>query len=251
MKTQEIRDAFRDYFVKQGHEAWASDSLVPKNDPTLLFSSAGMVQFKPYFRGEMGDRLKRATTCQKCFRTSDIENVGYTFRHHTFFEMLGNFAFGDYFKQEAIRFAWEFSVDVMKIPKERIWASIYEKDEESAGIWLKESDISADRIVRMGEEDNFWPHSSILGPAGPCSELYYDLGEEYGTGKKNATPADESEEHRFLEYWNLVFTQYDRQADGSLPPLARKNIDTGLGLERLACIMQGVHFSPLSNTLKT
>lgn len=249
MKSQEIRDAYRDFFVQRGHEAWPSDSIVPKNDPTLLFTSAGMVQFKPYFRGEMGDRLKRATTCQKCFRTSDIENVGHTERHHTFFEMLGNFSFGDYFKQDAIRWAWEFSIDYMKLPKEKIWISIYEKDEESADIWLKETDISPDRIVRMGEKDNFWPASGILGPSGPCSELYYDFGPEYGSGRDGVTPADETEDNRFLEYWNLVFTQFDRQPDGSLPPLARKNIDTGLGLERLAAIKQGVHSNFDTDTL--
>ena len=240
MKTQEIRDAYREFFVERGHEAWPSDSLVPKNDPTLLFSSAGMVQFKPYFLGEMGDALKCATTCQKCFRTSDIEEVGYTERHHTFFEMLGNFSFGDYFKREAIRWAWEFSVDVMKIPKEKIWVSIYEEDDESGEIWLQETGMPASRIVKMGAKDNFWPSSGILGPSGPCSELYYDKGPEYGSGRADASPAVDGEDDRFTEYWNLVFTQFDRQPDGSLPPLARKNIDTGMGLERLACIMQGV-----------
>lgn len=236
MKTQEIRDAYRDFFVEREHKACPSDSLVPRNDPTLLFSSAGMVQFKPYFRGEMGDEMTRATTCQKCFRTSDIENVGYTERHHTFFEMLGNFSFGDYFKQDAIRWAWEFSVDYMKLPKEKIWASIHDKDEESADIWLKETDLPADRIVRLGDKDNFWPSSGILGPSGPCSELYFDLGPDADPDN----PGGPGVSDRYLEYWNLVFTQYDRQADGSLPPLARKNIDTGLGLERLASIMQGV-----------
>ncbi|MGC9329200.1 MAG: alanine--tRNA ligase, partial [Candidatus Hinthialibacter sp.] len=198
---------------------------------------------------EMGDKLKRATTCQKCFRTSDIENVGHTERHHTFFEMLGNFSFGDYFKQEAIRWAWEFSLDVMKLPQDKIWVSIYEKDDESLDIWLKETDVDPSRIVRMGEEDNFWPASGILGPSGPCSELYYDFGPEYGTGREGVTPADPSEDDRFLEYWNLVFTQFDRQVDGSLPPLARKNIDTGLGLERLAAIKQGVHSNFDTDTL--
>ncbi len=237
MKTQEIRDAYREFFVERGHTAMPSDSLVPRNDPTLLFTSAGMVQFKPYFRGEMGDEMTRATTCQKCFRTSDIENVGYTERHHTFFEMLGNFSFGDYFKQDAIRWAWEFSTDYMKLPKEKIWASIYEKDEESADIWVQETDLPADRIVRLGEKDNFWPSSGILGPSGPCSELYYDLGPEADPNDPEGIPGVSD---RYLEYWNLVFTQYDRQSDGSLLPLTRKNIDTGLGLERLASIMQGV-----------
>jgi alanyl-tRNA synthetase len=237
MKTQEIRDAYRDFFVERGHKAVASDAIVPRNDPTLLFTSAGMVQFKPYFRGEMRDDMTRATTCQKCFRTSDIENVGYTERHHTFFEMLGNFSFGDYFKQEAIRWAWEFSIDYMKLPKEKIWASIHDKDEESADIWLQETDLPAERIVRLGDADNFWPSSGILGPSGPCSELYFDLGPDADPGNPDGAPGDSD---RYLEYWNLVFTQYDRQPDGSLPPLARKNIDTGLGLERLASIMQGV-----------
>ncbi|RJP23786.1 MAG: alanine--tRNA ligase [Candidatus Omnitrophota bacterium] len=247
MKTQEIRDRYREFFVSRGHEAWPSDSLTPRNDPTLLFSSAGMVQFKPYFRGEMGDTLKRVTTCQKCFRTSDIENVGHTERHHTFFEMLGNFSFGDYFKREAIRWAWEFSIDEMKLPVEKLWASIYENDEESAKIWLEESDIPAERIVRLGAEDNFWPASGILGPSGPCSELYYDQGPGVGCGKPTCAPGCDCD--RYLEYWNLVFTQFDRQPDGSLPPLDRKNIDTGLGLERMACIMQGVHSNFDTDTL--
>jgi alanyl-tRNA synthetase len=237
MRTQEIRDRFREFFVERGHEPWPSDTIVPKNDPTLLFSSAGMVQFKPYFRGEMGDVLKRATTCQKCFRTSDIENVGYTARHHTFFEMLGNFSFGDYFKKEAIRWAWEFSVDEIKLPKEKIWVSIYEKDEDSAQIWKDEAGLTDDRIIRLGEEDNFWPGSGILGPSGPCSELYYDQGPEFGCGSANCAPGCDCD--RYLEYWNLVFTQFDRQPDGSLPPLGRQNIDTGMGLERLAAILQG------------
>ena len=239
MKTQEIRDRYRNFFVERGHEAWPSDSLVPRQDPTLLFSSAGMVQFKPYFRGEMGDVLKRATTCQKCFRTSDIENVGHTERHHTFFEMLGNFSFGDYFKREAIRWAWEFSIAEMKLPREKIWVSIYEEDEESAHLWLEESEVPENRIIRLGKEDNFWPASGILGPSGPCSELYYDQGPGVGCGRPECMPGCDCD--RYLEYWNLVFTQFDRQEDGSLRPLARKNIDTGLGLERLAAIMQGVH----------
>ncbi|MDX9755544.1 MAG: alanine--tRNA ligase, partial [bacterium] len=237
MKTQEIRDRYREFFVARGHEAWPSDALVPKNDPTLLFSSAGMVQFKPYFRGEMGNTLKRATTCQKCFRTSDIENVGHTARHHTFFEMLGNFSFGDYFKEEAIRWAWEFSVDEIKLPKEKLWVSIYEQDEESADIWKRVAGLSDDRIIRLGAEDNFWPASGILGPSGPCSELYFDQGPAFGCGSPTCAPGCDCD--RYLEYWNLVFTQFDRQPDGSLPPLGRQNIDTGMGLERLAAILQG------------
>ena len=237
MKTQEIRDRYREFFTARGHEAWPSDSLVPKNDPTLMFSSAGMVQFKPYFRGEMGDVLKRATTCQKCFRTSDIENVGHTARHHTFFEMLGNFSFGDYFKKEAIRWAWEFSVDEIKLPVDKLWVSIYEKDEESAEIWKNEVGLTDNRIIRLGEKDNFWPASGILGPSGPCSEIYFDQGPAFGCGSPDCAPGCDCD--RYLEYWNLVFTQFDRQPDGSLPPLGRKNIDTGMGLERLAAIIQG------------
>ena len=243
MQSKEIRQLYRDFFVARGHEAWPSDTLVPQNDPTLLFSSAGMVQFKPYFRGEMGDALKRATTCQKCFRTSDIENVGYTHRHHTFFEMLGNFSFGDYFKQDAVQWAWEFSVDVVKLDPDRIWITVFEEDDESAEMWQTEVGVSPQRIVRMGAEDNFWPAAGILGPSGPCSELYYDMGEAHGPA---GGPAEDND--RYLEYWNLVFTQFDRQADGSLPPLARKNIDTGLGLDRLAAILQG-HFTNFENDL--
>ena len=243
MQSQEIRVRYRDFFMKRAHEAWPSDTIVPKDDPSLLFSSAGMVQFKPYFRGEMGDALKRATTCQKCFRTSDIENVGYTHRHHTFFEMLGNFSFGDYFKQDAIRWAWEFSIDEVKLDPERVWITVFREDDEAAELWQSEAGVPANRIVRMGEEDNFWPGAGILGPSGPCSELYYDMGEEYGPGTGPAEGND-----RYLEYWNLVFTQYDRQENGGLLPLARKNIDTGLGLDRLASILQG-HFTNYENDL--
>ncbi len=243
MKSQEIRTRYRDFFVARGHEAWPSDTIVPKNDPSLLFSSAGMVQFKPYFRGEMGDSLKRATSCQKCFRTSDIDNVGYTHRHHTFFEMLGNFSFGDYFKKDAIRWAWEFSVDEVKLDPERIWVSVFRDDDEAAEIWEKEIGVPIERIVRMGEEDNFWPAAGVLGPSGPCSELYYDMGEQHGPA---TGPSDDND--RYLEYWNLVFTQFDRQESGELLPLARKNIDTGMGLDRLAAILQG-HFSNYENDL--
>ena len=202
-----------------------------------------MVQFKPYFRGEMGDALKRATTRQKCFRTSDIENVGFTHRHHTFFEMLGNFSFGDYFKREAIRWAWEFSLEELKLDPDRIWVSIYENDDEAAELWRKEAGFPEDRIVRFGMEDNWWPGPGIPGPSGPCSELYYDMGSEYGplTG-----PSEENE--RYLEYWNLVFTQFDTQPDGSLRPLARRNIDTGAGLDRIAAIVQG-KFSNFENDI--
>ena len=243
MNSQEIRERYRDFFVRNGHEPWPSDSLVPKNDPTLLFTSAGMVQFKPYFRGEMGDVLKRATTCQKCFRTSDIENVGFTHRHHTFFEMLGNFSFGDYFKQEAIQWAWEFSLDELGLDPNRIWVSIFTNDDEAAELWRKEVGFPEERMVRFGVEDNWWPGPGITGPSGPCSELYYDMGEEYGP---STGPSDDN--HRYLEYWNLVFTQFDTRPDGSQQPLARKNIDTGAGLDRIAAIVQG-KFSNFENDL--
>ncbi len=243
MNSQEIRERYRDFFVRNGHEPWPSDSLVPKNDPTLLFTSAGMVQFKPYFRGEMGDVLKRATTCQKCFRTSDIENVGFTHRHHTFFEMLGNFSFGDYFKQEAIQWAWEFSLDELGLDPNRIWVSIFTDDDEAAELWRKEVGFPEERMVRFGVEDNWWPGPGITGPSGPCSELYYDMGEEHGP---STGPSDDN--HRYLEYWNLVFTQFDTRPDGSQQPLARKNIDTGAGLDRIAAIVQG-KFSNFENDL--
>ncbi|MFH1741728.1 MAG: alanine--tRNA ligase [bacterium] len=243
MNSQEIRERYRNFFVKRAHEAWPSDSLVPRNDPTLLFTSAGMVQFKPYFRGEMGDTLKRATTCQKCFRTSDIENVGFTHRHHTFFEMLGNFSFGDYFKRDAIRWSWEFSLEELKLDPDRIWVSIFENDDEAADLWEKEVGYPRDRIVRLGVEDNWWPGPGIPGPSGPCSELYYDMGPEYGP---ETGPRDDNE--RYLEYWNLVFTQFDTQLDGSQKPLARKNIDTGAGLDRIAAIVQN-KFSNFENDI--
>ncbi len=243
MDSQEVRERYCDFFVRHGHKSLPSDSLVPRNDPTLLFTSAGMVQFKPYFRGEMGDALKRATTCQKCFRTSDIENVGFTHRHHTFFEMLGNFSFGDYFKQDAIRWAWEFSLEELKLDPNRIWVSIYTDDEEAAELWEKEVGFPRGRIARFGVDDNWWPGPGIAGPSGPCSELYYDMGAQYGP---DTGPGDDND--RYLEYWNLVFTQYDTQQDGSQRPLARKNIDTGAGLDRIAAIVQG-KFSNFENDM--
>jgi alanyl-tRNA synthetase len=226
MKVDQLRQAYLDFFKAKSHKPYSSDSLVPADDPSLLFSGAGMNQFKPYFLGLKKD-VKRATSCQKCLRTADLERVGKTAYHHSFFEMLGNFSFGDYFKEGAIEYAWEFVTQVLKLPKEKLWVSVYQDDDEAFNIWKNKIGVSEERIVRMGAEDNFWPSNAPTdgpnGPCGPCSEIY--VGEIPGKG---------------VEIWNLVFTQYDRQSDGSLPPLPQKNIDTGMGLERAAAVMQGV-----------
>ncbi|MBE7558488.1 alanine--tRNA ligase [bacterium] len=235
MRGSEIRRSFLDFFVARGHTEIESDLLVPRSDPTLLFTSAGMVQFKAHFLGQATDGLTRATTCQKCFRTSDIENVGYTARHHTFFEMLGNFSFGDYFKREAIAWGWEWVTQVLRIPVEDLWVTHYEEDEEAAGIWEREIGVARDRIVATGKKDNWWGPVGDSGPCGPCSEIHVDRGPSYG--EKN-TIHDGGD--RFVEIWNLVFTQYDQQKDGRLVELPRKNIDTGAGLERIASVMQDV-----------
>jgi alanyl-tRNA synthetase len=217
-----------------------SDSLVPKADPSLLFTNAGMNQFKAYFLGQMrGDPMKRATTHQKCFRATDIEKVGHTAQHHTFFEMLGNFSFGDYFKEEAIPFGWELVTEKYKLPVEQLWVTIYLDDDQAAEIWEKEAGVSPDRIVRLGEEENFWKMGET-GPCGPCSEIHIDLGEKVGCGKPLAECGPACECDRFSELYNLVFMQYDRQKDGSLEPLPRPSIDTGMGLERMCRILQGV-----------
>ncbi|MDA3937478.1 MAG: alanine--tRNA ligase, partial [Actinomycetota bacterium] len=236
MKSAEIREKFLSFFETKGAKRLPSSSLVP-DDPSLLLTSAGMVQFKPVFLGFKDLGYTRATTCQKCVRTTDIDIIGTTGRHHSFFEMLGNFSFGDYFKREACAWAYEFSVDVLGLDPERIWYSIYEDDDESEAIWAEEIGIPRDRIVRMGAKDNFWS-AGPTGPCGPCSELYYDQGAAVGCGDDACAPGCECD--RFLEYWNLVFMQYDRQEDGSLIPLPKQNIDTGMGLERVATIMQGV-----------
>ncbi len=235
MRGSEIRRSFLDFFVNRGHTEVKSDLLVPKSDPTLLFTSAGMVQFKAHFLGQVTDGLSRATTCQKCFRTSDIENVGYTARHHTFFEMLGNFSFGDYFKREAIAWGWEWVTAVLKIPVPDLWVTYYEEDDEAALIWEKEIGIARDRIVATGKKDNWWGPVGDSGPCGPCSEIHVDRGPSYGKDHTIRNGGD-----RFVEIWNLVFTQYDQQKDGRLIPLPRKNIDTGAGLERIASVMQDV-----------
>ena len=241
MTTDEIRQLFLEFFKSKGHTVVPSDSLVPKDDPTVLFTGAGMNQFKEKFLGR-NVTYRRATTCQKCLRTGDLDNVGRTSSHHTFFEMLGNFSFGDYFKKEAILWAWEFFTKNLKIYPDRLWASVYKDDEEAYGIWKDIIKIPDDRIIRFGEKDNFWPSEAPTkgpnGPCGPCSEVFYDYGKDAGCLKPGCTPACDC--GRFVEVWNMVFTQYDRQPNSKLKPLPANNIDTGMGLERLASVMQGV-----------
>jgi alanyl-tRNA synthetase len=238
MKTDEIRSKYIQFFADRGARVVPSDSLVPANDPTLLFTGAGMNQFKDYFLGIGKMDFRRATSSQKCIRTGDIMNVGVTAGHHTFFEMLGNFSFGDYFKEEAIAWAWEFLIGVLKIPERRLRISVYHSDDEAFDIWHQKVGLASDRITRLGDHDNFWPADAPKlgpnGPCGPCSEIFYDRGEAYGPD------LGITEGQRWVEIWNLVFTQFDRQSDGSLPPLPQKNIDTGAGLERMAACLQGV-----------
>lgn len=235
MGLNEIRESYLQFFESKGHVRMDSASLVPVNDPSLLLINSGMAPLKAYFTGAEAPPSRRVTTCQKCIRTPDIENVGITSRHGTFFEMLGNFSFGDYFKEEAIPWAWEYFTKVLRLPVDRLWASIYEEDDEAGEIWVK-TGISSDRIVKLGKADNFWEHGT--GPCGPCSEIYFDRGEAYGCDSPDCKPGCECD--RFIEVWNLVFTQFSRQEDGSYSQLASPNIDTGMGLERLACVMQGV-----------
>ncbi len=240
MKSAEIRDAFLKYFEGQEHTIVASSSLVPGNDPTLLFTNAGMVQFKDVFLGSEKRNYKRATSSQRCVRAggkhNDLENVGYTARHHTFFEMLGNFSFGDYFKRDAIKYAWQFLTEVLGLPEERLWVTVHVSDDEAADIWLKELGVSAERFSRL-DEDNFWQMGDT-GPCGPCSEIFYDHGEDVPGGP----PGSENDDlDRYIEIWNLVFMQYERSADGAMEPLPKPSIDTGMGLERIAAVMQGVH----------
>jgi len=237
----EIRESFLQFFEGKGHMRVSSSSLIPKDDPTLLFTNAGMVQFKNAFLGLEDRGYTRATSCQKSVRAggkhNDLENVGFTARHHTFFEMLGNFSFGDYFKREAIAWAWEYLTEVMKLPKERLWVTVFQDDDEAYEIWRDEMNIPTDRIVRLGEKSNFWMMGET-GPCGPCSEIIYDQGE--GTGCGRADCHIECGCDRYLEIWNLVFTQFNRDEAGQLTPLPKPNIDTGMGLERLAAVAQGV-----------
>ncbi|MBI5399681.1 alanine--tRNA ligase [Candidatus Saganbacteria bacterium] len=236
MQSSEIRENFLKYFEGKGHKILPGSSLVPK-DPTVLLTLAGMLQFKPIFLGQEKPSYKRATTVQKCLRTNDIEQVGKTARHHTFFEMLGNFSFGDYFKTEAIEFAWEFLTVNLKLPKERLLIAVFEKDDEAYDIWKKKMDIPPDRIFRLGEDNNFWA-AGPTGPCGPCSEIYYDLGPGKGCGQPDCQPGCDCD--RFLEIWNLVFIQYNRDGSGQLIPLKQRGIDTGMGLERITAVIQKV-----------
>ncbi|HAU1652662.1 TPA: alanine--tRNA ligase [Legionella pneumophila] len=241
MKSSEIRQAFLNYFVQRGHQIVASSSLVPSNDPTLLFTNAGMVQFKDLFLGLETRSYQRAATAQRCVRAggkhNDLENVGYTARHHTFFEMLGNFSFGDYFKREAIQYAWEFLTEVLHIPAERLWVTVYKEDLEAEDIWLKEMKVSPERFSRCGEKDNFWSMGDT-GPCGPCTEIFYDHGPEVAGGPPGSPDEDGD---RYIEIWNLVFMQFNRDREGHLHPLPKPSVDTGMGLERLAAVIQGVH----------
>ena len=232
----ELREKYLSFFESKGHLRLPSFSLIPKDDNSLLLINSGMAPMKKYFTGEVTPPRKRVTTCQKCIRTGDIENVGKTARHGTYFEMLGNFSFGDYFKHEATAWAWEFCTKVLEMPIDKLWVTIYQDDDEAFEIWTKEVGVAPDRIVRMGKEDNFWEHGS--GPCGPCSEIYFDRGEQYGCGKPGCGVGCECD--RYVEFWNVVFSQFDSDGKGNYPPMAHPNIDTGMGLERLACIMQGV-----------
>ena len=232
----ELRKKFLEFFESKEHLVMPSFSLVPRNDKSLLLINAGMAPLKPYFTGQEIPPRRRVATCQKCIRTGDIENVGKTARHGTFFEMLGNFSFGDYFKHEAIAWSWEFLTEVLEIPAERLYPSVYEEDDEAFEIWNKEIGIAPERIFRFGKEDNFWEHGA--GPCGPCSEIYYDRGEKYGCGKPDCTVGCDCD--RYIEVWNNVFTQFENDGEGHYEELENKNIDTGMGLERLAVIMQDV-----------
>ncbi|MFM1826657.1 MAG: hypothetical protein RLY67_38, partial [Pseudomonadota bacterium] len=248
MSVTEIRQRFLDFFAHNGHAVVPSSALVPANDPTLLFTNSGMVQFKDVFLGREKRAYSRATSSQRSVRAggkhNDLENVGYTARHHTFFEMLGNFSFGDYFKQDAIRYAWTLLTEVYGLPKERLWVTVYQDDDEAYGIWEKEIGVPVERIVRIGDNkgaryasDNFWQMADT-GPCGPCSEIFYDHGPAVWGGPPGSPEGDGD---RYIEIWNLVFMQYDRDEKGVLTPLPKPCVDTGMGLERIAAVLQGVH----------
>ncbi len=241
MKTSDIRQAFLDFFNSKDHQVVDSSPLIPANDETLLFTNAGMVQFKDVFLGTDKRKYSRATTSQRCIRAggkhNDLENVGYTLRHHTFFEMLGNFSFGDYFKEDAIKYAWEFLTDVLKLEKDKLWISVYKDDDEAEKIWIDVIGVDPSKIVRLGDEDNFWSMGDT-GPCGPCSEIYYDHGDHI----EGTPPGSEGDEgDRFVEIWNLVFMQFNRDDSGNMTPLPKPSVDTGMGLERIAAVMQGVN----------
>ncbi len=241
MTSAELRTAFLEFFREREHSVQSSSSLVPGNDPTLLFTNAGMVQFKDVFLGRDHREYNKAATSQRCVRAggkhNDLENVGYTARHHTFFEMLGNFSFGDYFKKEAIHFAWDFLTKELEIPAEKLWVTVFDEDSEAEKIWLDDVGISSVRFSRIGAKDNFWSMGDV-GPCGPCTEIFYDHGEDIDGGPPGSPDEDGD---RYIEIWNLVFMQYDRAADGSLTPLPKPSVDTGMGLERIAAVLQGVH----------
>ena len=241
MTSNELRRAFLEFFQGHGHEIVASSPLVPGNDPTLLFTNAGMVQFKDVFLGEDKRKYNRAVTSQRCVRAggkhNDLENVGYTARHHTFFEMLGNFSFGDYFKEDAIKYAWEFLTETLGLPAERLWVTVFEDDDEAADIWLKTMKVDPKRFTRMGAKDNFWAMGDT-GPCGPCSEIFFDHGPDVPGGPPGSPDEDGD---RYVEIWNLVFMQFDRSPSGEMVPLPKPSVDTGMGLERAAAVMQGVH----------
>src|SRR5512135_1682883 len=239
MRGSEIRNTFLEFFRSKGHTVVPSSSLIPGDDPTLLFTNAGMVQFKSVFLGQEQRQYSRAATSQKCMRAggkhNDLENVGHTARHHTFFEMLGNFSFGDYFKREAIIYAWELLTGHFNLPKERLWATVYEDDDEAAGLWTELTEIPAARVVRLGAKDNFWQMGDT-GPCGPCSEIIIDQGAEFGCGKPDCRVGCDCD--RYLELWNLVFMQFNRDESGTLTPLPKPSIDTGMGLERITAVLQ-------------
>jgi alanyl-tRNA synthetase len=240
MKTNDIRNKFLDYFKNNNHKVCSSSSLIPSNDETLLFTNAGMVQFKDVFLGTEKSKFDRATSSQRCIRAggkhNDLENVGYTLRHHTFFEMLGNFSFGDYFKEDAIKYAWDFLTNELKLSEEKLWISVFREDNEAEKIWRDVVGVNPERIVKLDEEDNFWSMGDT-GPCGPCSEIYFDHGDQF-EGTPPGHPGDEGD--RYVEIWNLVFMQFNRDLDGTLTPLPKPSVDTGMGLERIAAVMQGV-----------
>ncbi len=242
----ELREKYLAFFESKGHLRLPSFSLIPQGDNSLLLIGAGMAPMKKYFTGEVTPPRARVTTCQKCMRMTDVDNVGYTARHGTYFEMLGNFSFGDYFKREAIQWAWEFFTEVLEMPKDKLYPSVYEEDDEAWNIWVNEIGVSEDHMKRLGKEDNFWEHGS--GPCGPCSEIYFDRGEKYGCGKPTCGVGCDCD--RYVEVWNIVFSQFNSDGNGHYTDLAQKNIDTGMGLERLACVMQGVDNLFLVDTIQ-
>ena len=241
MTSTEIRQAFLNYFKSKGHAIVPSSSLIPGNDPTLLFTNAGMVPFKDVFLGSEHRAYTRATSAQCCIRAggkhNDLDNVGYTARHHTFFEMLGNFSFGDYFKEDAIAMAWEFITQQLKIPQEKLTVTVHDSDQEAENIWINKIGVPKERVIRCGDKDNFWTMGDT-GPCGPCTEIFYDHGPEVAGGPPGSADADGD---RFIEIWNLVFMQFNRNKEGVDTPLPKPSVDTGMGLERLSAVMQGVH----------